>query len=280
MVKGLVNLGNTCYFNSALQCLLQTPQLTNLMIHKNYTGDCEFTKEYQRLSREMWTVTGDGGCRPLNPQKLLTVFQKLFPTFKDGRQQDVQEVYLCVLDILSKSLGKFVKDVFYRPTVQETICKSGKSTRSGETNVVMLESNSSSSDTVPNVGDLFKACHGGGYSTVESGYVDDDGVSHHVAATRAFFLDSQPPLVLVMTFKTYHQKKKITLTDTLLDGQYTLYATCIHTGSATAGGHYVACVKHKDIWYLKDDGAPPKKLELFPFTDYHYLFFYKRNYKQ
>ena len=268
MGRGLVNLGNTCYFNSALQCLFQTPQLTNLMLHREYTGECEFTKEYQRLSKEMWS--GDGGA--LEPTHLLKIFQGLYPIFKDGRQQDAQEVYLCVLDILAKSLGQFVKDVFYRPTVQETLCKSGKSVREGETNIVMLEGGSSS----PTVDDLFKQCHGGGYSTLDGGYIDDDGNTHHVAATRTIFLDNQPPLILVMTYKSYHRKRKITLTDTILDNKYQLYATCIHTGSVNAGGHYIACVKHKGTWYLKDDGSPPRELKTFPETDYHYLFFYKR----
>jgi len=267
MGRGLINLGNTCYFNSALQCLFQTPQLTNLLMHRGeYTGECEFTKEYQRLSKEMWS---GGGTTPLEPKKLLEVFQGLYPTFKDGRQQDAQEVYLCVLDILSKSLGQFVKDVFYRPTVQETLCKSGKSVRNSETNIVMLEGGGGT------VEDLYNKCHGGGYSTVDGGYTDDAGVTHPVAATRTIFKDNKPPVILAMTFKSYHRKTKITLTDTFLDGQYQLYATCIHTGSVH-GGHYVACVKHRGTWYLKDDGSPPLELESFPSTDYHYLFFYKR----
>jgi len=53
-MKGLPNYGNTCYFNSALQCLLQIPQLSNYMILNTFQCEQEFTIEYQKIVKTFW----------------------------------------------------------------------------------------------------------------------------------------------------------------------------------------------------------------------------------
>jgi pimeloyl-ACP methyl ester carboxylesterase len=59
-MTGIPNFGNTCYFNSALQCLLQIPQLSNYFITADdYTGPCEITREYQKVVRSAWTSKTD-----------------------------------------------------------------------------------------------------------------------------------------------------------------------------------------------------------------------------
>lgn len=39
---GLFNLGNTCFINSALQCLTYTPPLANYMLSLEHTQSCEY----------------------------------------------------------------------------------------------------------------------------------------------------------------------------------------------------------------------------------------------
>ena len=100
-MKGLDNLGNTCYFNTAMQCLLQVPQLSNFLILKEYTGNCEFTNEYQKTVRNVW-LNKDRSSE--TPEKLLHLFRQKFTQFNNTNQQDCQEAMLCILDILDKSL--------------------------------------------------------------------------------------------------------------------------------------------------------------------------------
>ena len=54
-MKGLTNYGNTCYFNAALQCILQVPQLSNYMILKNFDHKDELVLEYQKIVKNFWT---------------------------------------------------------------------------------------------------------------------------------------------------------------------------------------------------------------------------------
>lgn len=45
-LAGLNNLGNTCFMNSALQCLSNTVQLTNYFLSNEYLGDVNATVPY------------------------------------------------------------------------------------------------------------------------------------------------------------------------------------------------------------------------------------------
>lgn len=262
-MKGIYNLGNTCYFNSTLQCLLQIPQLSNYFILKGYSGECEFTKEYQNVVKEMWI-----NKKEINPQKLLKIFRSKYSQFDNGEQHDSQEAFLCILDILEKSLTNFIKDVFYGVNIQETICKSGKSVKKEDFNVIMLFPKEDENNIV----DIIKSSQK--WNGIKD-YEDHNKKIWPVAATRT--LPEKLPIILVFSFKMYGSKKKIELVDELeINNQkYTLFATSNHQGS-TRGGHYVAFTKHKGHWCLKDDAMTHNNIN-FPFNDYHYLVFYKKN---
>lgn len=260
-MKGLQNLGNTCYFNSALQCLLQTPQLTNYLILNTYVGECEFTKEIQNVTRELWMNQNN-----VSPQKLLNLFRQKCSQFDNGYQHDSQEAFLCILDILDKSLTDVIRTLFYGVNLQETICSSGKSIKKEDFNIVLLNPK----DDEDNIVDILKSSQN--WNGIKD-YTDNNGKTWNVAATRTIF--EKLPIILVFSIRMYNSKKKITFFDNLelFNKKYKLYATSNHKGSVH-GGHYIAFTKHKDVWYLKDD-LMVYTLKEFPHSDYHYLAFYK-----
>jgi len=270
-MKGLDNLGNTCYFNTSLQCLLQVPQLSNFMILKNYNGADEFVKEYQTTVRKVWLNT-DGS---VNPQKLLDIFRERCPQFKSEEQHDSQEAFLCLLDILDKSLSDIIRHIFYSKIIQETVCRTGRSIVIETSPVTILSSISGESveQSISRHQDW----------TVLEDFIDDSGVTHHVATTRTLFWEL--PKVLVFTTRMYGQKVKVKVSDTLdmkpflangsptTNTKYQLFGCCKHQGSAH-GGHYLAYIKHKGQWYIKNDGFC-MKTEL-PSEDFYYLLLYKK----
>jgi len=61
-LTGLKNLGNTCYMNSILQCLSNTPQLTEYCISDKYKNNIsrsnktngQVIEEVAALIKELW----------------------------------------------------------------------------------------------------------------------------------------------------------------------------------------------------------------------------------
>ena len=101
-MRGLKNIGNTCYFNVAVQCLAHVPTLAqHLMLHE-YTGQCAITCEYQKVLRQLFVR---GVTEPVDPSDLLAAFRESFPGFVTGAQHDTQEVILLLIDIFENSVG-------------------------------------------------------------------------------------------------------------------------------------------------------------------------------
>jgi hypothetical protein len=115
---GLVNLGNTCWLNSIVQCLCSTPQLVTyfqgsvnrvLFPTRRPARRSLFPRrgtlaiEFGSLLRNM-TMMADHSL--LNPVGLKIALQTMFPRFQGTRQQDAAEALQLILDALHDDLNQ------------------------------------------------------------------------------------------------------------------------------------------------------------------------------
>lgn len=109
---GLYNMGNTCYFNSALQCLSNTEDLTKYFIKKYFLKEINngsslgskgfISKLYYNFINEMWN---EGNSR-IVPKEFRINFCRKTGLFLNNEQQDSQEFLLAVLDNLHEDLNR------------------------------------------------------------------------------------------------------------------------------------------------------------------------------
>ena len=267
-MKGLSNLGNTCYFNTCIQCLLHTPYLSNYFLRNPYTGECEFTKEYSDLTRQFWS----SGESVLDTSNILKVFKKFFKDFDNSQEHDSQECLLCILDTLhkgtkhlnvdtqgepsneiwNKKSKSLIKSVFYGQTQKKVIYPGGHSDNFENFSNFLLFPQKNGMTLGEIIKDYFK-------DVVLSDYVDDKGTTHSCSVLKT--TTTHIPPVCVFCFNMYIRKVCVNIPENLIinDLKYELYALCEHMGNNNHG-HYRSYVKVGGSWWLKDDEVSLKKI--------------------
>lgn len=259
MPKGLANLGNTCYMNSALQCLTHVPALSNHLLKNGYDGPCDVTREYSKLVKELWR---NKEAMYIIPRDFHTAFTKKYPSFANLQPHDVQEVLLSLIDTFEASLGKdFIRSVFNGKEIQEVTYPKGVSKKENDVTTVVVtptRQNQTLDELIEQRGGL----------DAFSGYTDDDGNTWHAAVTRTYI--TQSPDMLIVSFSQYAAKYTVRVPQRY--NNYALFGLVVHYGS-TYGGHYAAYVKHKGVWrYIDDDTVTEREPDE---AGEYYLAFFK-----
>jgi ubiquitin C-terminal hydrolase len=233
------NLGNTCFLNSALQCLSHVPVLSNKLLSEPYVGDCAVTDAYCKLVHQLWK-TKPKFCADVRP--FYAAFCKRFPRFGNGWPHDVQEVILELLDVFEKSIGaEFIRGNFNGTESQIITYPKGVSTTTASFTTLVLEPETAGQTLAALVrrrekGDAF------------SGYVDDAGTVYNVAM-KEMRVDHLPR-ILIISFTQYTGRRAVEVPR--MYGDHVLFGLVVHQGSIH-GGHYTAYVRHRNVWRHIDD---------------------------
>lgn len=113
---GLSNLGNTCYMNSALQCIRSVEELTKYFLdgaaseeinYENPLGkNGQIAIVYNDLLKEMYKSPCPGA---FTPRRFKGTIGRYFPNFSGYGQQDSQEFLGLLLDALQEDLNRIKK---------------------------------------------------------------------------------------------------------------------------------------------------------------------------
>lgn len=110
-MKGLANVGNTCYLNAALQCLVHTPGLTNYVLSgwadkdsfKKRINACSFAAEYASLTKAYW---GTADPPVLDTRGVWTTLTKVHKAFANSQPHDAHEAVLAIIKHLHEAWAR------------------------------------------------------------------------------------------------------------------------------------------------------------------------------
>lgn len=106
-----MNLGNTCFMNSALQCLGHTPKLVDYFLgdyrreinHENPLGmNGEIASAFGDLLKKLWAP----GATPVAPRTFKSKLAHFAPQFSGFNQHDSQELLAFLLDGLHEDVNR------------------------------------------------------------------------------------------------------------------------------------------------------------------------------
>lgn len=117
-LTGLQNLGNTCFMNSALQCLAHTPPIVEYFL-EDYSDEInrqnplglhgELALAFGELLRKLWS----SGRTAIAPRAFKGKLSRFAPQFSGFNQHDSQELLAFLLDGLHEDLNRVKQKPYF-----------------------------------------------------------------------------------------------------------------------------------------------------------------------
>ncbi|EIM85714.1 cysteine proteinase [Stereum hirsutum FP-91666 SS1] len=276
---GLHNTGNTCFLNSALQCLLHTPGLLHILLAHTKTDPCRAKGFCMSCClRGVLLNSHFTRQRSFTPAQVTNNLSAIAKHLRRGRQEDSHEFLRYAIDALQKSCL-----AGYPPKLDPKLAETtwvhklfGGKLRSR----VTCQSCGHNSDTFDNILDLSIDIFGASsvqqalkkFVAIDSLKGADkykcDACKRRVVAEKRFTIH-EAPVVLTIHLKRFsplgrkigHAIKydeKLTLAPYMSEGQfgpsYALYGVISHAGGGPNSGHYYAHVRGPNgSWYEMND---------------------------
>uniref|UniRef100_A0AAY5L2X0 USP domain-containing protein n=2 Tax=Esox lucius TaxID=8010 RepID=A0AAY5L2X0_ESOLU len=102
--SGLQNMGNSCFLNSALQCLTYTPPLANYMLSREHSKTCHEPGFCMMctMQNHITQVFANSG-NVIKPIGVINELKRIAKHFRFGSQEDAHEFLRYTVDAMQKS---------------------------------------------------------------------------------------------------------------------------------------------------------------------------------
>eukprot|EP01130_Rhizamoeba_saxonica_P003672 TRINITY_DN1530_c0_g1_i1.p1 TRINITY_DN1530_c0_g1~~TRINITY_DN1530_c0_g1_i1.p1 ORF type:complete len:1288 (-),score=325.60 TRINITY_DN1530_c0_g1_i1:25-3888(-) len=120
---GLMNLGNTCYMNSGLQSLSNTPGLAEYFSSNLYKYELnkrnplgsggQIAKEFSKVIKKLWSDPSRRTINTVIPLGFKKALSNVNDQFSGFQQQDAQEMLSCLLDKLHEDLNRVIEKPYF-----------------------------------------------------------------------------------------------------------------------------------------------------------------------
>ncbi|GAA6039623.1 hypothetical protein JCM8097_002222 [Rhodosporidiobolus ruineniae] len=287
---GLHNLGNTCFLNSALQCLLHTPPLVRYVEGAGHSQqNCALMQKKKfcmtcAMKGLVKASFSSGSGRPYSPKMVVGNMKQMAKHFRLGRQEDSHEFLRFCVDAMQASAlaGKgaklppaiqhqtFIHQIFggrLRSRVHCMSCEHNSDTFDSILDLSLDLGNRADSlrDALGNLVKPDKLTGGNKYKC--------EKCKKLVNAEKRFTIEDAP-LVLTIHLKRFTPLgRKISglikypevlklgpyMSNPSLDPTYRLYALILHSGGGPHSGHYTSFVRASNgKWHdMNDESVSP-----------------------
>ncbi|KAF9764372.1 Ubiquitin carboxyl-terminal hydrolase 25 [Nosema granulosis] len=283
--KGIKNIGNTCFFNSSMQCLLSIPPFITYYKEGSFDSSSPVSLAFQEFIKEY------EGCDVMSPIKFLRSIKEKIKLF-NGKQQDSHEFVIQFLEVLHDEISQknvsintkeefiaqaqknIITDLFYSYNKQTVICS--KCNYRSETPVIMnmlpIDIESSTENSLKRVFEEEEIAGPEAWKCDSCGY-------NKLSKKKLEVLVAPKVLILYLKrFRSYGYKnnKNIKIDDSLKFGNNTFHnmGVVCHSGSLSEG-HYYSDAKRLGSWSNYNDSYISSKVGQYDGSN-PYLVFYTR----
>lgn len=280
-MKGIRNIGNSCYLNAALQMFMQNEELCNLIIQHNNKSS-----KLNVLYKFIYEYYNNNSENIINPIEIKELIDDRNNFFLGDYQQDSTEFIIFLLDIIDIELKKiydsnndFLKQIFSFNVNNIIKCKRKTCLNIINNNINDLILILNIDSDCNNLDDIYNKTFCKEKFTDENKYFCNKCNKLTIATKKTNIISCNNNLLIFIKRFNDNLRKNNQSIDIPLEWKFNTYlqGAIIHYGN-NSGGHYIYIGKYNNEWYIYNDSniSNINLSELNKLLSHAYCLYYKK----